>query len=99
LGAIEGFAWGLLGGCLGELLKWFEIRHQLHRGVPDWSRSKLYWAITALMAVAGGILVFAYVQTGAKLNPLIAINLGISAPLLLKGLSAQVPPIDPGATG
>jgi hypothetical protein len=99
LGALEGFAWGLLGGLLGELLHWFGIRHQLHRGVPDWSKSWLYWTVTILMAVAGGLLVLAYVGTGATLNPLLAINLGISAPLLLKTLSAQVPPIDPGATG
>jgi hypothetical protein len=51
------------------------------------------------MAAAGGVLVFAYLKTGATLNPLIAINLGISAPLLLKTLSAQVPPIDPGSAG
>jgi hypothetical protein len=99
LGALEGFFWGLLGGRLGELLNWFNIRHQLHRGVPDWSNSWLYWTITILMAAAGGVLVFAYLKTGATLNPLIAINLGISAPLLLKTLSAQVPPIDPGSAG
>ena len=75
----------MFGGVLGELLLWFQIRHKLHEGLPQWSKSVLYWVVTAAMVLAGGLLV-------------VAINIGISAPLLLKNLSSQLPTIEPGRT-
>ena len=85
----------MLGGVFGELLKWFNMRHDLHRGLPDWSRSRLYWIVTLLMAVAGGLLVLAYLRSGFTLNALLAVNLGVSAPLVLDKLFSQLP-TEPG---
>ena len=50
IGAVPGFA----GGAAAELVQWFGLRFTLHKGLPDWSKSWLYWVVTVLMAVSGG---------------------------------------------
>lgn len=95
----SGFLWGVLGGSFAELLQWFGLRHSVHAGVPDWSKSKIYWLITGLMILVGGGLVVAYVGSGLSVNPLMAINIGASAPLIIGKLAQQAPKIDPGKVG
>jgi len=48
-----------------------------------------------MIAIGGGIVV-AYVQSDAKLNPLAAAQLGLSAPLLLRSLTQASPKLEPG---
>ena len=86
-------AWGFLGGCTSELLQWFRIRRELHRGVPDWAKSWLYRIVTIIMAAVGGLLVFLY---GPESNPILAFNIGASAPFILTSLTDQVSNFDPG---
>jgi hypothetical protein len=88
---------GFAGGFLAELLRWFDLRYSLHQGLPDWSKSALYWTITFLMACAAALLVYVYVISGTKLNPILALNIGASAPLLLGKLIQQSPPTNPGS--
>jgi len=82
------FGYGVLGGALAELLKWYQLRESPNS--PPYLGSAKYWVLTVLMALAGGLL--AAVQNVS--NPLLAINIGISAPLILKALAA-VTPIQP----
>ena len=89
-------AFGFGGGAVAELVQWFGLRFTFHRGVPDWSKSVLYWLVTLLMALSGGGLVYLYAISGTTLNPLLALNIGASAPLLLGKLVQQAPPSDPG---
>ena len=56
---------------------------------PAYIKSPLYWIVTILMVLAGGFL--AYVQGVVGSKPLLALNIGISAPLILKSLAAAVP--------
>lgn len=90
--AVFGFA----GGAAAELVQWFGLRFTFHRGLPDWSKSWLYWLVTFLMAVSGGGLVYIYALSGTPLSPILALNVGASAPLLLGKLIQQTPPIDSG---
>jgi len=85
--------WGFLGGCMSELLQWFRIRRELHRGVPAWAKSWLYWIVTIIMAAAGGLLVLLY---GIESNPILAFNIGASAPFILTSLTDQAPKVGPG---
>ena len=89
-------ALGFAGGAAAELVQWFSLRFTLHRGLPDWSKSWLYWLVTVLMALSGGGLVYLYSISGMTLNPVLALNIGASAPLLLGKLGEGTPPIDPG---
>lgn len=89
------FILGTLGGVLAEVLKWFHLRES--QNWPEYAKRRAYWIITALMAIAGGVLAWAYGIDATR--PLLAINIGISAPLIIKGLAGAVPaaPKDRGA--
>ena len=87
---------GFAGGLAAELVQWFAIRHTLHKQLPDWSKSWLYWVVTFVMALAGGGLDYIYATSGTSLTPILALNVGASAPLLLGKLVQQAPSISPG---
>ena len=48
---------GIGGGLAVEILRFYRIRDDLHKGAPDWSKSWLYWAVTLAMIALGGVLV------------------------------------------
>ena len=96
--AYDLIAIGVAGGFVVELARWFEIRRELHKGLPDWSKSWPYWLVTLLMVLAGGLLVFIYLKSGTALNAFLAFNLGASAPLILEKLIEQTPTVEPGAS-
>jgi len=92
MGYYEAFAYGVGGGAAVELLKWWRLREELmEKGVPDWSRSPLYWVITLVMVLAGGGLVFIHMRSGAVLTALLALQVGASTPLILTGIAREVP--------
>ena len=82
---------GLAGGVAAEMLQWFKVRKELHRGIPDWARHWPYWVITVAMVGFGGLLVFIYQASKVEISPIIAFNIGASAPLILETLIGQVP--------
>lgn len=77
------FAAACFGGLLPELLRWYQLRESPH--FPVYSKSAIYWTLTALMIAAGGGLALLYGQ-GVK-SPFIAANIGLSAPLIIKALA------------
>jgi hypothetical protein len=87
------FLLGIGGGVLGELLKWYQLKESPN--LPEYAKSPLYWIVTVLMALAGGFLAWIWGIDPSK--PFLALNVGISAPLILKGLAAVVP-TPPGDT-
>lgn len=91
IGVLHGFAYGVLGGALGELLGLFRMRKDLAAEFPVYLKSGWYWSITLLMILAGGVLVVVYLKSGMLLNPLLAVNVGASAPLILGSLGSQMP--------
>jgi hypothetical protein len=76
---------------LAELLKWYQMRESVTP--PPYLGSARYWILTVLMALAGGLL--AVMQNAT--SPLLALNIGISAPLILKALAAVTPVQPPKA--
>jgi hypothetical protein len=88
------FLLGCAGGILAEILKWYELRTSAN--FPVYYKNLAYWGITIIMAAIGGFL--AIVQGVDETKPLLAINIGITAPLILKGLAAVVPVTPPSGT-
>ena len=98
MGTIDACLIGGLGGFAAELAQWFRLRRTLHRGLPDWSKSWLYWVLTLLMVGIGAVLVWLHIQIGGPMNAFLAFNIGLSAPLILTNLSGQIPRIEPGTS-
>ena len=87
-----GFAWGVLGGLLAELAAWFKLRQIVPGERPGYLKDPFYWAVTFLMVGAGGVLVAAYIKSGmGDIKPLMAINIGATAPLIIQTLTAAAP--------
>jgi hypothetical protein len=86
------FVLGLLGGVVAEFLRWWRLRETPPADLPSFSW--FYWAMTALMILAGGGLAYGY-STSTDVNWPLALNIGASALLILNALGASSPTIPP----
>jgi hypothetical protein len=84
------FWWGVFGGASVEAIQLYTLRQLPKDRRPQWLKSPFYWAITAIMVVAGGGLVMLYIASGMTIKALVAFNIGVSAPLILKEGSQAV---------
>jgi len=90
------FWYGVLGGFLAELFGIWKLRHELREKLPPYLRSWFYWLMTLLMIASGGCVALVYVKSGVSLSPILAVNVGASAPLIIGSLTAAPPKINPG---
>jgi hypothetical protein len=91
-GAVSVFLVGFLGAFLAEFLSLWELRHD-PASQPKYLKSPFYWIMSVLMACGGGVLAMLY---GFKeVNAILVVNIGASAPLILKSLATNAPRIQP----
>ena len=83
------FGCGVFGGVTAELLQWYRIRERLSG--PTSSASVWYWVVTGLMILVGGGLATLYVVSSVPLTPILAFNVGLTAPLVLAAASKNIP--------
>jgi hypothetical protein len=93
---LEAVLWGIFGGMLGELLNVYDHRTEDPKNWPAYLRMGSYYAISALMGLCGGGLAAAYQQSGVDISPIVALNVGLTAPLILKTLQREAPALSPG---
>ena len=97
-----GFFWGAFGGlCVMalELRVIYKSASPTDRDhVNKWFPKLSWWLVGVGLSLIGGILVVAYLQSDFKLNALLAIQVGASAPLLLESLAKNVLPGTPGSS-
>ncbi len=96
MGILAGFLYGVVGGFFAELFGLFQLRKQTPGSRPQFLRSGFYWLITVAMILAGGGLVVIYLKSNIVLQPILAVNVGASAPLLIGTFVAQAPSLPPG---
>ncbi|NKC17083.1 MAG: hypothetical protein GKR94_34270 [Gammaproteobacteria bacterium] len=80
---IQVFGVGFAGGLLLEVIHWYGLTRD-----PNFSaykRSAIYWLMSVGMAGAGGLLAMLYF--GDQADGLLALHVGISAPLILQKMA------------
>lgn len=88
----ETMLWGAFGGLAAEAINWYSLRHLPRADYPYWVKSPLYYLIAVAMIAVAAIVTLAYARSGTTLNPLLAIQVGASAPLIIRGGKAAVTP-------
>ena len=83
---------GVFGGVVVELLQLYNLRY---KGLPEYAKDLWFWIISSAMALSGGVLVFAYLLTGMDITPILAINIGATAPLILASIASNTPNLSP----
>src|SRR5216117_3809791 len=85
------FAVGFAGGLIGDFVVFWEARTAGEP--PPYARKRYYWICVVCMAAAGGFLTVMYGV--AEVQAFLALNIGASAPLIIKSFAAGTPPIKP----
>ena len=91
--------YGAIGGFLINILNLLELRFVPKEERPDF-KDILYWLPFIVWPLTGGFLVHIYQATNFTLQPLLAFNVGLSAPLTIRAMAEANPfgkkAIDPG---
>ncbi len=87
-GLVAIFLCGMFGGALTEALRWYQLREA--ESLPAYARSPFYWAVTGAMIVIGGAVAVLY-GTEPR-NAILVLQIGISAPLIIKALAEAKAP-------
>jgi len=88
----------VFGAVAMQLLSLMELRNIPKSERPDF-KDFFYWLPFIVSPLIGGGLALAYIYPADALEPLVAINVGVSAPLILRSMANINPfdkPIDPG---
>lgn len=82
-------------GAIGmQLVSLMEIKNIPKTERPDF-KDFFYWLPFIVAPFVGGGLALAYIYPADVLKPLVAINIGVSAPLILRSM-ASINPLDKG---
>jgi hypothetical protein len=77
---------GFAGGVAAELLGLYKIT-RIHDKLPAMMKKLLYWVMSFFMCVLGALLVFIYTRSGVTMIPILAFNIGVSAPLIIGNMT------------
>lgn len=83
---------GALAIKLLELVELHKVPKLERPDFKDW----LYWLPFGVMPIIGGGLAFMYTSSNIALQPVLAVNVGVSAPLILRAM-AECNPFQPRA--
>ncbi len=80
----------IFGGFSVNFLRLVELANIPKTERPDF-KDPLYLLQFFILPLLGAGLVYVYMASGNNLTPLISLNIGVSAPLILKSLAAAAP--------
>lgn len=80
------------GGALAvQLLNFLELIRLPEQSRPNF-KSFIYWLPFIINPLLGAFMGYAYAHSSANINTPLAIHIGISAPLILRGMANVIPP-------
>ncbi len=88
----ESVVFAFFGALAIQLLSLLELKNVKKTERPDF-KDIFYWLPFIVGPIIGGGLALAYIYPGDALKPLVAINVGVSAPLILRSM-ASINPFD-----
>jgi len=59
-------------------------------------KSWFYWLCALLLSGLGALMVYLYTGSGVDMSPILAFNIGASAPLIVRQFTRVTPEISPG---
>lgn len=85
------------GALCVKLLELVEI-HRIPAQLRPNLREVIYWIPFAILPLVGGFLAYVYIKSGTPLSPMLALNIGVTAPLVFRSLAERLPEkvVDPG---
>ncbi len=83
----------VFGGFGMNLLRLAELSNIPRPDRPETFKDPLYLVQFFLIPFLGGGLAYAYYASGVTFNPILAINIGVSAPLIFKSFASTLPPV------
>jgi hypothetical protein len=75
-----------VGALAGQVLGLLELKNIVKANRPN-LRDFWYWFPFVISPLLGGGLSYAYLLSGVDLKPLVAINVGIAAPIILRSMA------------
>ena len=88
---IQPWVCGIFGAIAAEVLYVYRMRRERP---PRYLQSVFYWVSTSFMVLVSGGLVYVYQSVGLVDNPLIALHLGISTPVIIGNLLVKSPNVN-----
>lgn len=85
------FFFAVFGGFAINAVRLAELAHMPRSERPDTFSDPIYCFQFVILPLIGGGLAYAYQASGTILNPVLAINIGASAPLIFKNFSSAIP--------
>jgi hypothetical protein len=85
------FWYGFLGGLAVNLLRLGDIARLPKPDRPETFSDWMYCIQFISLPMLGGLMAHAYHGSGSPLTPILAINVGASAPAILKTMAGAVP--------
>jgi hypothetical protein len=90
---VREFLFAVFGGFAVNFLRLFEIAKLPKSERPETFSDWLYVLQFFGMPLIGGVLALAYSMSGTALTPILAVNIGASAPLILKTFASVLPEV------
>lgn len=84
-----------MGGLTINILHLVEYSKRQKTERPDF-KDWLFWVPWAVWPALGSVLAFAYLESGVQLSPILALNVGLSAPLIFRAM-IEANPVKPNA--
>ncbi len=88
---MSAFLYAIGGGFALNIVRLAELSNVPKVDRPPTFSDPLYWVQFFGLPLVGGFLAYAHDNSGAHLSPLLAVNIGASAPAIFKSLASAIP--------